>query len=295
VPKISLISPDALVATVVDLCVAAAYKLPQDVLHSLQEAVKNEDNERAKYILLRCVENAAIAENGKFPICQDTGSAMFFVEIGKDVHIEGDKTVGELINEGVRISHINEYLRKSIVCDPIVQRKNTKDNTPAVIYQRQVSGGEIKLHFMAKGGGGENCSRLAMLTPSQGLQGLVDAAVETVRLAGGKCCPPSIVGVGGGITADDAMVLSKAALLLPMGKRNQNKDFAEAEIEIIKKCNELGIGPQGLGGKTTVLDAHIVDNASHIASMPVGVSLSCHASRHKSAIIKGREVNYGRD
>ncbi|MDR0978407.1 MAG: fumarate hydratase [Lachnospiraceae bacterium] len=276
------IQVEQVIDSVKKLCLEKAYHLPKDIKEAIDKAALNEE-ELPKYILEQCKENYKIADEEEFPLCQDTGTALFFVEIGEEVYIKGN--LNDAINEGVRQAYKEGFLRKSIVDEPIFDRVNTKDNTPAIIYFDFVKGDKIKIYFLAKGGGAENCAGLGMLMPSQGSKGVVDFVVETVKKAGGKPCPPVIVGVGCGGTADYAAVLSKKALLIKTGQRNKNENYSKMELEILEKVNDLNIGPQGLGGKTTALEVHIEYAPCHIASMPCFVTLNCHSARHGEVII----------
>ena len=276
-----------------ELILDRSYHLPIDVRIALEKATTMEEASRPNYILSECILNFQIADNGEYPLCQDTGTALFFVEIGEDVHIVGN--LKDAINHGVREAYDEGYLRKSQVDDPIFDRINTKDNTPAVIYADFISGDKIKINFLAKGGGAENCCTLGMLTPSQGVDGVIDFVVETVKKASGKPCPPIIVGVGIGGTADSVGVLSKRALLKKIGQRHEDKRYSKMEKDILEKINDLGIGAQGLGGKTTALDVHIETAPCHIASMPVGVAINCHSSRHGTIIIDKDKIILEKD
>lgn len=262
----------------------ANFYLPEDVLNSLRQAVKTEESPVAQDVLNRILENATIAAQEKIPLCQDTGTAVVFVELGQDVHIAG----GDLytaINEGVRQGYNAGYLRKSIVQQPFSARVNTKDNTPAIIHTDIVPGDQLKITVLPKGGGGENMARLAMLTPADGRQGIIDFVVKTVDDAGSNPCPPVIVGVGIGGTAETTMMLAKKALLRPLGKPHPDAEVAALEKEILQRVNNLGIGPMGYGGRTTALAVHVEVTPSHIASMPVAVNLQCHGARHKEVVL----------
>ncbi len=270
--------------TVARLSIEANYFLPQDVIESLQRSLAIEESDVGKDVLEQLLQNARIAENEKMPICQDCGLTVVFLEIGQDVHLVGGDLYAA-VNEGVRQGYKEGYLRKSIADPPIFDRPNTKDNTPAVIYTDIVPGDRVKITVVPKGGGSENMSALGMLTPSQGEKGVIDFVVRTVEKAGSNPCPPIIVGVGIGGTSDRAMLLAKKALLRPVGRRNEDPKFAELESKILEAVNDLGIGPQGLGGRVTALAAHIETAGAHIASLPVGVNLQCHAARHKEAVL----------
>ena len=265
--------------TVKELCIEANYYLSKDVKKSLVLAKENEKWPLAENILNQLIVNSDIAKNNNMPICQDTGMACVFVEIGQDVHIVGG-SLEEAINEGVRRGYEDGYLRKSVVKDPI-NRVNTKDNTPAIIYYEIVKGDKLKITVSPKGFGSENMSRIKMLKPSDGLQGVKDFIIETVKLAGPNPCPPIVIGVGIGGTFDKAAYLAKKALIRPLDIRNKDEFYSELEIEMLDKINELGIGPQGFGGKTTALGLNIETYPTHIAGLPVAVNINCHATRHK--------------
>ncbi len=251
-------------------------------MSALEKAFEAEENQRAKNILKQCLDNAKLAASCSDPICQDTGFAVFFVTMGSDVIIEGGNISGA-INEGTRQGYKNGYLRSSIVSDPVFDRKNTNDNTPAAIHIDIITGTELSITLLPKGGGSENVSRLAMLLPSDGASGITEFVVSSVTKFAGKACPPVIVGVGIGGTADTAMLLSKKALLRPLGSLHSDERYSRLEREILEKINKSGIGPQGLGGATTALGVHIETYPCHIASLPVAVSMNCHAAR-KAAI-----------
>jgi fumarate hydratase subunit alpha len=267
-----------IVETVKNLCIEAAWKLPDDVIAALNKALETEESPRGKEMLRQCLENAKIASCGNDPVCQDTGVAVYFVEFGSEVTISGG-TFADAINEGTRLGYSEGYLRKSIVADPLFDRKNTGDNTPAVVHIDLVRGDGLKITLLPKGGGSENCSALRMLTPADGPGAAADFVVDTVITSGGKPCPPVIVGVGIGGTADMAMLCAKKALLRPVGKSHADRRYAELERQITDRINASGIGPQGLGGRITALAVHIEDYPCHIASLPVAVTLNCHAAR----------------
>lgn len=273
-----------IVKKVTDMCLKANINLPSDVLSSLKSAAKNEKSELARSILNQCIDNADIALKEKMPICQDTGFAVFFVEIGTDICINGG-TIIDAINEGTAKGYKEGYLRKSIVEEPLFDRMNTGDNSPAVIHLELVPGDKLKITLAPKGGGSENMSAVAMLKPSDGEQGIVDFVVETVVKAGGNPCPPTIVGVGIGGTFEKCALLAKKALLRPIGTHHPDKRYAELERKILEKINASGVGPQGLGGTFTALAVHIETFPCHIASLPVAVNLNCHAARHTSIML----------
>lgn len=266
-----------------DLCIDANYFLGDDIKDSLIHFKNNEKSEIGKDILGNIIENAKIAKEEQLPICQDTGVACVFLEIGQDVHLI-DGNLEEAINSGVREGYEKGYLRKSVVKDPI-NRVNTNDNTPAMIYYNIVSGDRVKITVAPKGFGSENMSKLAMLKPSDGLEGVKDFILKVVEEAGPNPCPPMVVGVGIGGTFDKAAYLAKKALLRPVNEENKNEFYANLEKELLEKINELGIGPQGFGGLTTAIGINIEVYPTHIAGLPVAVNINCHATRHKDCII----------
>lgn len=261
------------------MCQEANYNLGQDVIDAFKNAYEAEQSVTGKDILQQLIENAQIAKNESVPMCQDTGFSVFFVELGQEVHVEGGG-LEDAINEGVRKGYQEGYLRKSIVGHPL-ERQNTGDNTPAVIHIRVVPGDKLKITVAPKGGGSENMSAIKMLKPAQGVEGVKDFVVETVKEAGPNPCPPIIVGVGIGGTFEKAALLAKEALLRPVGEPSSDPYAADLEQELLELVNKLGIGPQGLGGKTTALAVHVNTHPAHIASLPVAVNINCHASRHK--------------
>jgi len=275
---------DTLVSTVRDLCMDANYYIPDDVRQKIIEFRDKEESEVARNILDIILKNHEVSANEKMPICQDTGFAVFFIEMGEDVRITGGG-FEEAIYEGVRQGYREGYLRKSIVDDPLFERKNTKDNTPPIIHLRLVPGDKIKIVFAPKGGGSENMSEVKMMVPADGEEGVKRFVVDRVRRSGGNPCPPVIVGVGIGGTFEHVAYLAKKALLRPVGSHHPDPRFAKLEDEILEEVNKLGIGPMGLGGRTTALAVHIETHPCHIASMPVAVNMQCHAARHKEAII----------
>ena len=268
-------------AAVKDMCITANYDLPRDVYDALVAAREAEDSPVGREILGQLVENADIAAAERVPLCQDTGFAVIFADVGQDVHLVGGH-FEDAVNEGVRRGYGDGYLRKSVAEEPAQARRNTKDNTPAIIHTSIVPGDRVRLTMMAKGGGAENMSSLNMLKPSQGWDGMVTAVVETVSRAGSNPCPPVIIGVGIGGTIDMVTVLAKKALLRDLGSTHSDSRIAAMEDELLEKINGLGIGPQGLGGSTTALDVFIEEMPSHIASMPMAVNVQCHAQRHKT-------------
>jgi len=255
----------------------AAVELPDDVLAALRDAHERETSSAARGILEKLIENARVARERKMPLCQDTGLAVLFVRMGDGVSISGGM-ITDAINEGVRRGYKRGYLRKSVLGNPLT-RVNTGDNTPAVINFEPVSGDELTIHFMAKGGGCENMSRAAVLTPAQGRDGVISFVVETVNNADANPCPPTIIGVGIGGTIEKAGLLSKQALLRRLDEHHPDAEVAALEREILDSVNALGIGPQGLGGDTTALGVHVEVFPCHIASLPVAVTIECHSHR----------------
>jgi len=263
------------------MCITANYDLPEDVYDALVKAREAEESPVGREVLGQLVENADIAAADRVPICQDTGFAVIFAEVGQDVHLVGG-SFDDAVNEGVRQGYGDGYLRKSVAEEPAHARRNTKDNTPAILHTSIVPGDKVRLTMMAKGGGAENMSSLNMLKPSQGWNGMVEAVVDTVSRAGSNPCPPVIIGVGIGGTIDMVTVLAKKALLRDVGSTHPDARIAAMEDELLEKINALGIGPQGLGGSTTALDVFIEEMPCHIASMPMAVNVQCHAQRHKT-------------
>ena len=265
------------------LVVKANQELSTDILNALKIAANNEESEVGKKILQRVIENAQIAKDEELPICQDTGTAVIFLEIGQDVHLVGGN-LHDAINQGVREGYTEGYLRKSIVQDPL-NRVNTGDNTPAVVHIDIVPGDRVKITVAPKGGGSENMSQLKMLKPADGVEGVKRFVIDTVRQAGSNPCPPVIVGVGIGGTFEKAALLAKKALLREVGTQNPDPFYNSLERELLEKINNLGIGPQGLGGRVTALAVHIETYPTHIASLPVAVNLNCHVARHETFIL----------
>jgi fumarate hydratase subunit alpha len=268
-----------IVTHVADLCIQAARDLPADVRDALASSAARENSPRAVSLLGQCLDNADIAARERMPICQDTGFAVFFIEMGAEVHIAGG-LLGDAIAEGTARGYTEGYLRKSIVDDPLFDRVNSGDNTPPVIHLSIVPGDHLRIVLAPKGGGSENMSAVAMLKPADGRAGVADFVVDTVVRAGGNPCPPTIVGVGIGGTFEMVTLLAKRALLRKVGEPNPDERYAALEQEILERINASGVGPQGLGGKTTALAVHIETHPCHIASLPVAVNLNCHAARH---------------
>ena len=266
------------------LCIEANKFLPCDLICEIEKAEKQEKKPIAREIMADIRNNITAAEEMNIPICQDTGMAVVFAEIGQDVHFEGGN-FEDAVNEGVRAGYEEGLLRKSVVADPL-QRVNTNDNTPAVIHTRIVKGDSVKITVAPKGFGSENMSGVKMLTPAAGREGVVNAVIDIVKNAGSNPCPPMVVGVGVGGDFEQCALLSKIALCREVSVSNSNPFYAELEKELLKKINELGIGPQGFGGVTTALAVNVEYAPTHIAGLPVAVNIGCHVTRHKSEIIK---------
>lgn len=273
-----------IVDTVQQLCIDANYYIGHDVTDCMKANLAEEVSPVGKEIINQILENNALAAKKQMPMCQDTGVAVVFLTVGQEVHIVGG-SLYEAIQEGVRQGYEKGYLRKSMVYDPVMQRVNTRDNTPAIIHTEIVPGDTLEITIAPKGAGSENMSELRMMTPSDGLDGVIRFVVERVKKASGNPCPPVVVGVGIGGNFEQSALLSKKALLRPLGTRHPEEFYANLERTLLEKINHLGIGPMGLGGSTTALDVHIETMACHIASMPVAINIQCHASRHKSAIL----------
>lgn len=270
--------------TVSRLFQEACHYLPEDVLNALKQARQAEESPIGREVLDNILKNAEIAAREQIPLCQDTGDAVVFLELGQDVHIVGGDLYSA-INEGVRHGYTRGYLRKSMVSRPFSARINTKDNTPAIIYTDIVPGDSLRIVAKPKGGGAENVFRQTMLSPAQGRQGVLDFVVNAVDEAGSNACPPVIVGVGIGGTVEKTIMLGKRALLRKVGEPSPDTETAELEREILERVNKLGIGPMGYGGRITALAVHIEVFPAHIASLPVAVNLECHSCRHKEAIL----------
>jgi fumarate hydratase subunit alpha len=276
------VSCNVITETVKGLFIEANQSLGEDVLAAIERACRAEDSALGRHALEQMTENARIARERSEPLCQDTGLAVVFAEIGQDVHIVGGD-FNEAVQEGVRRAYAEGYFRKSI-CDPLT-RRNTGDNTPAVIHTELVSGDCIRIRVMAKGGGSENASTVTMLLPMAGEEGIKKVVVESVEKAGPNPCPPTIVGVGIGGTIERSLLLAKRALLRPLGDSHGDPRLVKLEGDILAGVNALGIGPQGYGGKTTAFAVHIEMEPCHIASLPVAVNIQCHSARHKEAVI----------
>ncbi|MBN2103702.1 fumarate hydratase [bacterium] len=266
-----------------ELCISANYYLGQDVLKRLEYCLETETSSAGRETLQKIIENAEIAGSEKMPLCQDTGFAVVFVDLGQDAHVTGGD-LNDAIHEGVRQGYEHGFLRKSIVRDPI-RRTNTNDNTPAVIHTEIVPGHRIKLTVASKGGGSENMSEVSMMAPAAGVEGVKKFVVDRVCRSGANPCPPVIVGVGIGGTFEKCAEIAKRALLRPVGSRHPDPFYQKLEEELLESINELGIGPQGFGGRCTALDVLIEVHPCHIASLPVAVNMQCHSARHKSVIL----------
>ena len=260
------------------------YFIGKDIMNALENAEKSETSPVGKSVLSQIIENDKIAAKEEIPLCQDTGMAVLFVEYGDKVAIENG-SFDEAVNEGVRQAYGDGYLRKSVVADPVFDRVNTKDNTPAIIHTKIVSGNQIKITAGGKGFGSENMSAIKMLTPSYGVEGVKQFILDTVRSAGPNPCPPIVVGVGIGGTFERAAQLAKKATFRPIDTHNEDERYAALEDELLEKINKMGFGPAGLGGNTTALGVNIETSPTHIAGMPVAVNICCHAARHASTII----------
>jgi fumarate hydratase subunit alpha len=278
------ISVDDISRTVARLFSETSFHLTPDVLAAIKEAAQTEESPVAREVLEQIIKNADISAKEQIPLCQDCGAAVVFIELGQEVHVVGGDFV-EAVNAGVRQAYNESFLRKSMAKKPFSARINTKDNTPAIIYTDIVPGDKLKIIAVPKGGGAENMSRLFMLAPAAGRQGIVENVVKAVSEAGSNPCPPVIVGVGIGGTAEKTLLLAKKALLRKVGEHNPDPEFADLEKELLEKINQLGIGPMGYGGRTTALAVNVEVFPAHIASMPMAVNLNCHSSRHKEATI----------
>ena len=280
--KVRELSAALITQTVRRLCIEANCKLPQDVKTGITQSLQQEDWPQAAEILEQIICNYEIADRETRPICQDTGVACVFLKLGQEVHVTGN--IEEAVNEGVRQGYRDGYLRKSVVRDPL-DRVNTGDNTPAMIYYEIVPGDKLEITVAPKGFGSENMSRIAMLRPSDGVDGVKDFVVNAVAQAGPNPCPPIVVGVGIGGTFDKATYLAKKALLRPLDSSHENPDYAALEQELLDAINALGIGPQGFGGRTTALKVNIETFPTHIAGLPVAVNINCHVTRHQTEVL----------
>jgi fumarate hydratase subunit alpha len=269
---------------VAKLAIDANYYLSEDVLNALIEGKEKEESPLGKEIIDQIIKNACIAKDEAKPMCQDTGLAVIFVELGQEVSLEGG-TLESAINAGVAKGYTEGYLRKSAVAEPLFNRKNTGDNTPAIIHVESVPGDKIHILLAPKGAGSENKSALKMLVPADGVAGVKKFIVETIENAGSNPCPPIVVGVGIGGTMEKSAYLAKKALIRPLTKRNEHPDYAKLEAELLELINKTGIGPQGLGGRVTALAVNIEWYPTHIASLPVAVNINCHATRHAEVVL----------
>jgi len=273
------------VQTVSRLCQEANFLLGEDVLEALKKARESEESSLARETLEQILRNADISAEEHLPLCQDCGTAVVMLKIGQEAHIKGGDLYAA-VQEGIRRGYAEGYLRKSIVRRPFSTRMNTKDNTPAIIHTDIVPGDQLKITVMPKGGGAENMSRLGMLLPSGGRDGVMEFVVRAVNEAGSNPCPPVIVGVGIGGNAEKSMLLAKESLLRPVGEHNPDPEIKTLEEELLRRINGLGIGPQGFGGRTTALAVHVEAFPCHIASLPVAVNMQCHSARHKEALLQ---------
>lgn len=273
------IPAEAITAAVADMAVRACCNLPQEMKAAINEAMEKEPSPVGRGILAQLAENAAIAEKEQVPICQDTGLAVVFADIGQDVHIAGGDFV-EAVNKGIHDGYVNGFLRKSSVAEPLFERANTKDNTPAIVHVRIVPGDRLHLRLAPKGAGSENKSVLRMLVPADGIAGVKKVILEAIEAAGPNSCPPMVVGVGLGGNMELACLCAKRAAARDIGTRNHDPRYAAFEDELLDMINKTGIGPQGLGGETTAVAVHVEWAPTHIASLPVAVNINCHAARH---------------
>lgn len=277
------VSTDEVIKNIREMCIEANYDLSDDMKNALKKAAKEEKSELGQKILNQLQDNLEIADKEMIPICQDTGMAVVFLEVGQDVHFEG-MAIGDAVNEGVRQGYIDGFLRKSVVKDPLI-RENTKDNTPAVIHYSIVPGDQVKITFAPKGFGSENMSRVFMLKPADGIEGVKKAILTAVNDAGPNACPPMVVGVGVGGTFEKCALMAKKALTRPVDSHSEIPYVADLEKEMLEKINQLGIGPGGLGGTTTALAVNINTYPTHIAGLPVAINICCHVNRHVVRVI----------
>ena len=266
------------------LCMDVSYDLPQDVKAALEQGLAKEESSFGKYCLEQIIHNCHLAREHRQAMCQDTGIAVVYLYIGQDVHITGG-SLADAVNEGVRQGYEDGYLRKSVVEEPLFERMNTGDNTPAVMHMELVPGDQLRIMVVPKGAGSENMGAMKMLKPADGLEGAKQFILDTVRNAGGNPCPPIVVGIGVGGTMEKAPMLAKQALTREIGSRNPNPLYAKLEEELLEAINNMGIGPQGLGGRVTALAVHIEYYPTHIAMLPVAVNINCHAARHKEVVL----------
>ncbi|MCR5033318.1 MAG: fumarate hydratase [Lachnospiraceae bacterium] len=277
------INVSAVTAALRNMCIEANLVLSSDMQALLKEAQQQEESPLGKQVLDQLEKNLKIAGEEQIPICQDTGMAVVFMSVGQEVHFTGG-SLEEAVNEGVRRGYVEGFLRKSVVKDPLI-RENTKDNTPAVIHYEIVPGDRVEITVAPKGFGSENMSRVFMLKPADGEEGVKNAILTAVKDAGPNACPPMVIGVGVGGTFEKAAILAKKALLCPSGERSELPHIAEIERDVLEKINQTGIGPAGLGGRITALDLHILTYPTHIAGLPVAINICCHVNRHKTCVI----------
>lgn len=278
------IPAELITETVARLAIEATHFLPEDVESAIRSARERERSPLAVQVIDEILENAQVARERMLPLCQDTGTAVVILEIGQDVHITGGYVI-DAVNEGIRRGYSEGYLRKSIAARPFSARVNTGDNTPGVIHTEIVPGDRLRIQFMPKGGGCENMSRYQNFLPGMGKQAVIDFVCETVDMSGGNPCPPLVIGVGVGGTAEKAMTMAKHALFRKIGERSPDPEVAELEQEILQAVNELGVGPQAVGGSTTALDVFVETYPTHITALPVAVNIQCHSARTKQAVI----------
>lgn len=283
-PAVRDVDAALITAAVRELCVRINYEVPEDLVQAVQRARELEASPLGRQVLDLVIQNQELAAQGEYPYCQDTGSTVVFIDVGQDVHIVG-ADLGEAVDEGVRQGYREGYLRSSIVRDPVFERTNTGDNTPAFVHTRIVPGDQVRIQVDAKGGGSENKGRHAMLKPADGLEGVKAFVLQAVADAGPDACPPGIIGVGIGGNFEYAAILAKRALMRKVGQPSSEPRVAELEAELFERCNALGIGPQSLGGTQTVLAVHVETMSTHIASLPVAVNIECHAHRTGTRVI----------
>jgi fumarate hydratase subunit alpha len=275
---------NSVTGAVAELCVKSCYYLGEDVVSTLKKVLKEEKSPLGRETISYIIENAVVSGKEVYPLCQDCGSAVIFIEVGQELQLIGGD-ISKAITQGVRQGYQQGYLRKSIVEQPYSTRKNTGDNTPPIVHTEIVAGDTLKVSFMAKGSGSENMSGLKMLKPAEGRQGIIEYVLNVIEKAGGNACPPLIVGIGIGGNAEKAMLMAKKVLLKPIGERSKDPETAQLEEEILQKVNKLGIGPMGFGGTVTALDVKIETMPCHMASLPLAVNLQCHSARHHEVIL----------
>ncbi len=283
-PGVREVDAALVTAAVRELCIRINYEVPEDLAQAVRRARELEESPLGRQVLDLVIQNQELAAQGEYPYCQDTGSTVVFIDVGQDVHVVG-ADLPEAIDEGVRQGYREGYLRSSIVRDPVFERRNTGDNTPAFVHTRIVPGDQIRIQVDAKGGGSENKGRHAMLKPADGLEGVKTFVLRAVAEAGPDACPPGIIGVGIGGNFEYAAILAKRALMRKVGQPSPDPKVAELEADLFERCNALGIGPQSLGGTQTVLAVHVETMPTHIASLPVAVNIECHAHRTGTKVI----------